>query len=386
MLYSVWPAAMVENEQLSSLIGAIYDASLDPGLWSDVLESIAGFVGGPASALVRHDVSAQSASFYYSWGDDPHYTRLYLDKYLKLNPTLPSMQLMAVGQVHSISTLIPFDEFRKTRIYLEWAKPQGYGDASIAVIEKSATALAHLTTPHRDLESPVNDDVRRRLRLLVPHVRRAVAIAGIIDLHKVEASMLADALDTITAGVFLVGEDAGIIRANASGRAMLEAGDVVKAIQNRLVTTDVHARRTLHEAVAGASVGDVALGPRGLAVPLTSRSTDRYVAHVLPLTAGARQRARATYAATATVFVHKATLDRPTPIEAIARHYQLTAAELRVLIALVEIGGVPEVAPVLGIAETTVRTHLRHLFEKTGTSRQADLVKIVAAFANPLVA
>jgi hypothetical protein len=36
------------------------------------------------------------------------------------------------------------------------------------------------------------------------------------------------------------------------------------------------------------------------------------------------------------------------------------------------------VAPVLGNAETTARTHLRHLFEKTGTGRQADLVKIVA--------
>ena len=52
----------------------------------------------------------------------------------------------------------------------------------------------------------------------------------------------------------------------------------------------------------------------------------------------------------------------------------------------VSFGGVPEVAPVLGVSETTVRTHLRHLFEKTGASRQADLVKIVAAFTNPLVA
>jgi len=27
--------------------------------------------------------------------------------------------------------------------------------------------------------------------------------------------------------------------------------------------------------------------------------------------------------------------------------------------------------------------HLRHLFEKTGTQRQADLVKLVAGFAAP---
>jgi DNA-binding CsgD family transcriptional regulator len=28
--------------------------------------------------------------------------------------------------------------------------------------------------------------------------------------------------------------------------------------------------------------------------------------------------------------------------------------------------------------------HLRRLFEKTGTGRQADLVKLVAGFASPL--
>jgi DNA-binding CsgD family transcriptional regulator len=31
-----------------------------------------------------------------------------------------------------------------------------------------------------------------------------------------------------------------------------------------------------------------------------------------------------------------------------------------------------------------VRTHLRHVFEKTGTNRQADLVKLVAAYMSPL--
>jgi DNA-binding CsgD family transcriptional regulator len=43
------------------------------------------------------------------------------------------------------------------------------------------------------------------------------------------------------------------------------------------------------------------------------------------------------------------------------------------------------VAEALGIGEATVKTHLQHLFAKTDTSRQAELVKLVAGFANPLV-
>jgi len=46
----------------------------------------------------------------------------------------------------------------------------------------------------------------------------------------------------------------------------------------------------------------------------------------------------------------------------------------------------PDVAAALGIANSTVKTHLGSLFRKTGTKRQADLVKLVAAFSHRLVA
>ena len=43
-------------------------------------------------------------------------------------------------------------------------------------------------------------------------------------------------------------------------------------------------------------------------------------------------------------------------------------------------------AAALGIGSGTVKTHLRRLYDKTGASRQADLVKLVAGFGNPLLA
>jgi DNA-binding CsgD family transcriptional regulator len=84
------------------------------------------------------------------------------------------------------------------------------------------------------------------------------------------------------------------------------------------------------------------------------------------------------------VFVRKAALDLPSPPEAVAGQFKLTPAEVRVLFAVVEIGGVPEVAPVLGISEQTVKTHLHRIYEKTATRRQADLVKLVASYAGTL--
>src|SRR4029079_17189697 len=92
----------------------------------------------------------------------------------------------------------------------------------------------------------------------------------------------------------------------------------------------------------------------------------------------------ATYSAVAAVFVHKAELELPHPLETIANVFKLPSAEMRVLMMIVQLGGVREVAPALGISEPTVKTHLQHIFEKTGTSRQAELVKLVAGYMSPL--
>ena len=55
------------------------------------------------------------------------------------------------------------------------------------------------------------------------------------------------------------------------------------------------------------------------------------------------------------------------------------------LFAIIEVGGVPQVAAVLGVSEDTVKTHLKRVFAKTDTKRQADLVKLIAGYANPLI-
>jgi len=77
-------------------------------------------------------------------------------------------------------------------------------------------------------------------------------------------------------------------------------------------------------------------------------------------------------------------MESPSAPEVIGKTYGLTPTELRVLLAIVDVGGIPEVATALGVAASTIRTHVGRLFEKTGAGRQADLVKLVAGFSTPL--
>ena len=223
------------------------------------------------------------------------------------------------------------------------------------------------------------------MRLIIPHIRRAVLVGRMIDVQSSERAAFADTLDGLSAGMFLVDARGRIMHANAAGRALLAEGSMLRAVGGKLAADDADAEKTLHEVFLAAGNGDAAIGIKGVDVPLLKRDGERYVAHVLPLTSGARRRVGASYPAAAALFVHKAALEMPSPPEAIAKTFKLTPRELRVLLAIVEVGGVAEAADALGIGPGTVKTHLLRVFAKTGTSRQAQLVKLVAGFSNPLI-
>ncbi len=61
----------------------------------------------------------------------------------------------------------------------------------------------------------------------------------------------------------------------------------------------------------------------------------------------------------------------------LAAAYGLTRAEAGVALAVVEAGGLARAASRLGISRSTARTHLQHVFQKTGVHRQAELVRLL---------
>ena len=375
---------MAHAERLSELIGDIYDAAIDPALWNDVVGRAGFFVGGQVATIFSKSPVAASGHVYYESGIDPEYRRLYFEKYVKLDPTTAGQYFAEVGQPVSVTDLMPYDEFRETRFYHEWVKPQGLVDFVSAVLDKSATTAAMFGVFHYERDGLVDDDTRTRMRLIVPHIRRAVLIGRLIDLKAAESASFADTLDGMSSGLCMVDGTGRIVHANAACRHMLDGGDPLFALEGRIAARDVRADQALRDAFTATQGGDAAVGTRCIALPLTAQDGTHHVVHVLPLTSGARRGAGRSYAAVAAIFIRRAALERVSPPELIAKTYRLTPTELRVLFAIVEVGGVPECSTVLGIAETTIKTHLRRVFIKTGADRQADLVKIVAGFASPL--
>jgi DNA-binding CsgD family transcriptional regulator len=372
-----------EAAELSSLIGTIYDAALDPALWNNVLEKSCGFFDCYGGVIGAVDF-LENVNFMEHWGYRPSDWHAYMERYFNKNPFNALAFRTRIGDITIGSQTPAFADFLASDFYKDWAKPIGIVDAIQTTVDKTASSIALYTFTRHEDAGLVGPEQRRRMELVLPHVRRSFLIGKVLDLRAVHATAFAKAIDGLATGVFLVTGEGDLVHANASGHAMLDAQDPLRLYQNALQVNDERAQATLRKAFAAASDGDAAMQSGGISVPLKGSGEDHFTAHVLPLTSGARREAGRSLSATAALFVRRASIDLAAAIDAAAQLYGMTPAEVRVLRAVIEVGGVAPVAAILGASKSTVKTHLEHLFEKTGTKRQSELVKLISGFDSPV--
>ena len=374
-------AVTSEAALLSELIGLVYDAALDPTLWPRALEQACLFAGGSSGNLFWHDAATEQSAVLHLFNEEPHYTKLYFEKYLPLNPVFPAATFLEAGAVYGSTDLVPFDEMLETRFYEEWMKPQGIIDALAANLEKGATSSSVISVRMHEKDGLADADNRRRLALIVPHFQRAVSIGRLFDQSKAAQAVLTQTLDSVTAAVFLVGPNGRLVFTNAPGRTMLREAALLTERNGMLSVVAPEAQRALRDALLAAENGNAAAGGGG-PIPLAT-SQGRWFANVLPLTSGDRQRTGALHSAIAAIFVRKASPASPPPLEALAKLYKLTASEIRLIDAVMKVSGVKALAETLGLTQATVKTHLHNVFRKTDTARQSELIKLIAGFEPP---
>src|SRR3954470_14926180 len=100
---------MPENQDLNRLIGDIYDATLDPALWTGVVGKIVAHVGGQAGGLALQDSVRKNVNVFYEVGFDPQAIQVYLETYSQFDP-LATAPIFDAGQVTTVPELMPFDE------------------------------------------------------------------------------------------------------------------------------------------------------------------------------------------------------------------------------------------------------------------------------------
>ena len=191
-------------------------------------------------------------------------------------------------------------------------------------------------------------------------------------------------LNGLIAGVYLTHSVGRVVYLNQAAERQIQNGNVLRLESSRLTPLDRVARTALTKAIDDAIAEEAATPDTGFSLALPSRDGSGLVATILPLNRGERRNFSNTLTAMTAIFVQDPFVAPPFPGEAFAKLYGLTGSEVRVLLAMAPGLSVKEAAEVLGIGEPTAKTHLQHIYGKTGTSKQTELLHLFLRYAPPI--
>jgi DNA-binding CsgD family transcriptional regulator len=358
-----------------------------PERWTGVLDEICAEFGFATGALSIASLSNMKAVVNAVSGSDlAQMTQNgigYGADIIELWGGTERIQQYPLGEPIVQSQAVRQDIISSNRYYREWALPKGLFDAVAVGLVRDGTMVGNAIFSQHETAGPIHDAQLGGLRILAPHIRRAVTISNLFDLKTVEATTFAATVEALTVGVVLADEDSRVVHTNAAATAMLAAGDPIVVRQGRIAVQSATTTGTLQSAIAQAAKDEAALGQKGIGIPIPRPSGDPLVIHVLPLRRGP-MRAGLAQRAAAALFVASASGPPQLPHDALIQLYDLTPAEIRIFELICEGQTRDAISGSLGVSVSTVKSHLFHVFEKTGCRRQVDLVRLAKSLTFPV--
>lgn len=375
------------HEELSAVIGQIYDCAIDPELWVPTLTAIRDRMDMAYVHVNFNDGSYSEVGgrshlsvFQSEWSQD------WIEKLPQWYGQIPGLERwtgMDIDDSISQMLCVTEAEFHKSDVYQQWVKPQGLRDYCFTQVAKRNGMQGSVGAATYSSRGLVDESERDTFRLLAPHFRRSLLISGMLDEGKLQLQLYRQLLDRIGAGVLIVAQDAKLVYANETAEHLLSSGANLSIRRGRVCAASTMHDKGLQEALSRACLRDDGeLGNFGNGIPLPGTGGAMAVCYVLPL--GRSERRRELGPGLAAIFVTTHGAGMPPALEVLSALSGLTSREAR--IALMIAGGTPlnGAAKSLGITMNTMRKHLANIFAKTGVKSQLGLVQLISELSLPL--
>lgn len=181
------------------------------------------------------------------------------------------------------------------------------------------------------------------------------------------------ALDIIPASIIIADSSAHILHANSAAVRMLAVGDPLSSQLGRLRTEKSVTTMSLLMAIRFTALGKRAATAE---VPLSFRDGRAAIIHIKSIKHPGNALDN-DQEATVALFLTEPEKDQLQPLNAIARLFDLTPGELRVLEHIFSGKNRKQTAAALSLSDSTVKTHLNRIYLKSGTRDQVSLSRLV---------
>ncbi|WP_296747208.1 LuxR C-terminal-related transcriptional regulator [Mesorhizobium sp.] len=364
---------MLRDEQDEAIIDRLYEAATIPEKWGGrgVLETLANLCDCTDSAIMSvrdHALAGWTAN-------ETAFPKLvvYLrDNWIAQNPYVESDErLRRFSQPRFVlaTEVMSAEEMQENFYYQNFMRPYGmYWHAGTNVMSPNGDTVK--VSVHRGYDAgPLDPKLVDRLNRLRPHIARACVMTARLRFAQLHAAV--EVLNS-------VGLPAAALRDGrlevANGLFEILMPDVVQHRRQRLTFLQASADQRW------SSILEKPAMHRNGTFPISAtEARPMMIVHVLPVAGAGRD--IFPVADSLMIFASSETSQKIAP-EILLSLFDFTPAEISVTNSMLSGTPIEEIARARGVSADTVRVQLKSIFAKTGTHRQADLVKLLGGIAS----
>lgn len=371
---------MQSDGTLLDLLGKIYDAASEPSLWPVFLERFSDVAGGTTTALVHHDMSNLRATMAVFVRASPECHAQYFRYYSAIDELrkgwLRHFSHATPDGVATSEEVTDAVELRHSEYFNDFQVPHKIEHQFCGPIEVGTRRASVVSCSRSAAKGPFGADQIALLRLLLPHLQRAMRIHRRMAVLEANQRGSLDALDLMSVGIVLLSRRGRILYSNRLALQILAQSDGLLADRHGLVAASSSSGQKLRRAIATACDSQLEMSPSEDVLAVERPSGKRpFTIFVTPVSR--RLFEREASGVVAAVFVADPEMIDSTPVELLMRWYGLSEKEAVVARHLMHGETLAQAAQSLEITHNTARTHLQRIFNKTATHHQGELIRLL---------
>jgi len=374
-----------ERDAFERILAALHEAALDPARWPSASALIDETLGTHGNTLACGDGEAEEDyRTYFLWichrgQRRQDLERLWLETLYPLDERAPRLRRLPFCRLSLITDFYTEEERKTSEAYNALQTVAHAGNAIDVRLDgtRGSRILWEIDDPldGEGWSSAQRDTIRR----LLPHIRQTVHVQQTLGRADALSATLTEMLDYSGVGVIQLDARGRIAAANDRAQAVQRAGDGLFDEGGSLFARRPEEQARVQALLARALPPFGAQGAGGSTTVSRLGGPPPLVLHVHPVgPQGTDFQAWPVAALGLVVDPANGTAIDPA---AAAGALGLTRMEGRVAVLLAQGVTVQQIAAATGRKESTIRSHVKHMFAKHGLSRQAELVRLVQSVA-----
>lgn len=374
-------------DEFSELVDCIYQGATDVNVWPSVATKICDWLGAKTCIIFTPQFPVDQGGFAITYQFNS--LGLYDAKYNQHNiweMRAYERGLLTTGSVVRDQDLVTDQEFLDSIFYKEYMSPVNLGRviAGIVFDPRDNDGKAVVCACHKPFDAPFTTIEADKLKLLMPHLSRALGVMFKLRDAEFKVANSMHALNCLSRGVLLFNALGQVCHANDSALAILNLKDglQIKSVKAKgcwqLKTTIAQVQPFLDTAISDAVSLNV-LSTNHFSQALNISRPSGQADYILSFSALGEQHEfnNSHYQASAIAFIYDASKPIYINSSLLKNTYNLSKVELKVADLLVNGFTLEQVANRLEVTINTIKTHLKQIHTKTNTHSRAKLVKLL---------